>query len=55
MRNRFVQMSLEDIYNNVTLSLENKNSNLVSLLEEHICLGWKTPFEIFYKKVLHLV
>lgn len=38
MRNKFVQMSLEDIYNNLTLSLENKNSNLVSLLEEYIHL-----------------
>lgn len=19
------------------------------------CLGWKTPYEVFYKKVLHLI
>lgn len=38
MRNNFVQMTLEDIYNNITLSLENKNSNPVSFLEEHINL-----------------
>ncbi len=43
MRNKFVQMSLEDIYNNVTLSLENKNPNLVSLLEEHINLDELIP------------
>ncbi len=54
MRNRFVQMSLEDIYNNVTLSLENKNSNLVSLLEEHIHLNELIlyPFKsAFYKRM----
>ena len=43
MRNNFVQMSLEDIYNNVTLPLENKNSNLVSLLDEHINLDELIP------------
>ena len=54
MRNRFVQMSLEDIYNNVTLSLENKNSNLVSLLEEHIHVDEFIPYSFksaFYNRM----
>ena len=54
MRNNFVQMSLEDIYNNVTLSLENKNSNLVSLLDEHINLDELIPYTFksaFYNRM----
>lgn len=47
-------MSLEDIYNNLTLSLENKNSNLVSLLEEHIHLDELIPHSFksaFYNRM----
>ena len=54
MRNNFVQMTLEDIYNNVTLSLENKNSNLVSLLDEHINLDELIPYTFksaFYNRM----
>lgn len=34
MRNKSVKMSLEDIYNGVSESMESKKSELVSLLED---------------------
>ncbi len=44
MRNKSVQMSLEDIYSGVSESMENKKSELVALLEEHINLDELIPF-----------
>ncbi len=38
MRNMSVQMSIEDIYNGVSESMESQKRELVSLLEEHIFL-----------------
>lgn len=43
MRNKCVQMSIEDIYNNVSESMENRKSELVSLLENHIDLDELIP------------
>ena len=43
MRKKNVQMSLEDIYNDVLESIEKKESNMVSLLEEHIDLNEIIP------------
>ena len=43
MRNKSVQMSFEDIYNEVSESMESKKSELVSLLEEHIDLDELIP------------
>ena len=39
MRKKNVQMSLEDICNGVLESIEKKESNMVSLFEEHIDLN----------------
>ena len=36
MRKKFVQMSLSDIYDDVSLAIEEKKPKLISLLEEHI-------------------
>lgn len=44
MRNKGVQMSLEDIYNEVSESIERKESGIVSLLEEHIDLDELIPY-----------
>ncbi len=44
MRNKSVQMSLEDIYNGVSESMESQKSELVSLLEEHINLDALIPY-----------
>lgn len=44
MRHKVVQMSLEDIYNGVSESMESKKSELVSLLEEHINLDELIPY-----------
>ena len=38
-----VQMSIEDIYNRVSESMESQKSELVSLLEEHINLDELIP------------
>lgn len=43
MRKKNVQMSLENIYNGVLESIEKKESNMVSLLEEHIDLNEIIP------------
>lgn len=43
MRNKSVQMSLEDIYNDVFESMERKESGIVSLLEEHIDMNKLIP------------
>ena len=43
MRNKSVQMSLEDIYNDVFESIERKESGIVSLLEEHIDMNKLIP------------
>ena len=44
MRNKSVQMSLEDIYSGVSESMESQKSELVSLLEEHINLDELIPY-----------
>lgn len=44
MRNRVVQMSLEDIYNGVFESMESQKSELVTLLEEHINMDELIPY-----------
>lgn len=44
MRNMSVQMSIEDIYNGVSESMESQKSELVSLLEEHINLDELIPY-----------
>lgn len=44
MRNKGVQMSPEDIYNEVSESMERKESSIVSLLEEHIDLDELIPY-----------
>lgn len=36
MRNKCVQMSLEDIYNDVSKSMEDQKPALIELLETHI-------------------
>ena len=36
MRNKWVQMSLYDIYNGVSQSIEEHKPELIQLLEEHI-------------------
>lgn len=54
MRNKCVQMSLEDIYNGVSESMESKKSELVSLLEEHINLDELIPYSFhaaFYRRM----
>ena len=48
MQKKNVQMSLEDIYNGVLESVEKKESNLVSLLEEHIDLNEIIPESFRY-------
>ena len=54
MRNKNVQMSFEDIYNGVSESMENRKSELVSLLEEHINLDELIPHSFhtaFYRRM----
>ena len=54
MRNKYVQMSFEDIYNGVSESMENRKSELVSLLEEHINLDELIPHSFhtaFYSRM----
>ena len=54
MRNKNVQMSFEDIYNGVSESMENRKSELVSLLEEHINLDELIPHSFhtaFYSRM----
>ena len=54
MRNKNVQMSFEDIYNDVSNSMENEKSKLISLLEEHINLNDLIPYSFrsaFYNKM----
>lgn len=54
MRNKVVQMSLFDIYNSVSESMEKQKSELVSLLEEHINLDDLIPYSFhiaFYKRM----
>ena len=54
MRNKKVQMSFEDIYNGVSESMENRKSELVSLLEEHINLDELIPHSFhtaFYRRM----
>ena len=49
-----VQMSIEDIYNGVSESMESKKSELVSLLEEHINLDELIPYSFhaaFYRRM----
>jgi len=48
MRNRMVQMTLEDIYNGVSESMESRKSELVALLEEHIELDKLIPYSFHY-------
>ena len=54
MRKKNVQMSFEDIYNGVSESMENRKSELVSLLEEHINLDELIPHSFhtaFYSRM----
>ena len=48
MRNRMVQMPLEDIYNGVSESMENQKSEMVALLEEHIDLDKLIPYSFYH-------
>lgn len=54
MRNKSVQMSLEDIYNGVSESMEHQKSELVALLEKHIDLDELIPDSFrkaFYRRM----
>lgn len=48
MQNRIVQMSLEDTYNEVFESMEDRKSEMVALLEEHIDLDKLIPYSFYH-------
>lgn len=53
MRNECVQMSLEDIYNDVSKSMEDKKPALIELLEAHIDFETIIPasfYNAFYQR-----
>ena len=53
MRNKYVQMSLEDIYNDVSKSMEDKKPALIELLESHIDFESIIPtdfYNAFYQR-----
>ena len=53
MRKKYVQMSLSDIYNDVSESIENKKPKLIMLLEEHIDFEKIIPYSFsraFYSR-----
>lgn len=53
MRNKCVQMSLEDIYNDVSKSMEDKKPALIELLETHIDFEAIIPtsfYNAFYQR-----
>lgn len=53
MRNKCVQMSLEDIYNDVSKSMEDQKPALIELLETHIDFETIIPasfYNAFYQR-----
>ena len=54
MRNKFVQISLLDIYNDISSAFEDQNSELLSLIDEYIDFNSFISFEFyraFYKNL----
>ena len=52
MRKECVQMSLEDIYNDVSKSIEDKKPALIELLETHIDFETMIPTNFYTHKLL---
>ena len=53
MRNKNVQMSLFDIYNDVSEAVENKKPKIIALLEEHIDFEKIIPASFYYAFYSH--
>lgn len=58
MRNKFVQISLLDIYNDISSAFEDQKSELLSLIDEYIDFNSFISYDFyhaFYKNLVEII